>query len=360
MPHTPLSQPRRRLLQILAALGASQVLFTPHGAWASNHAVNLPEPHENQDRQATLTLSGPPATVTLPLLHMVATNPLSDIADTLVFKPWRDPDQLRAIAVEQSADFIAVPTNVAANLYNRGIPLALLNVSVWGMLALVSRSPDRHTLADFKGEEIAMPFRADMPDILFQLLARAQGLDPQHDFKLRYVASPMDAAQLLITRRVDHALLGEPAVSMVLQKSQSFPTSVIAPDLFRSVDLQQEWGRVLQREPRIPQAGVAALGTASRDAALLARFQQAYAASHAWCAANPEACGQLAEQYIDLLKADAVADALRHTPQHLASAAQARPELEYFYQLLLDQNPQLIGGRLPEDDFYIGIQTAIE
>lgn len=64
---------------------------------------------------------------------------------------------------------------MAANLYNRGVPLQLLNVSVWGMLALVSRTPGRHTLADFKGEEIAMPFRADMPDILFQLLARAQG-----------------------------------------------------------------------------------------------------------------------------------------------------------------------------------------
>lgn len=341
--HRPFPHPQRRRLLLSLALAPAATALPWH-----THASEAAAPA----RYPILTLSGPPATVTLPLLHMLETNPLADVAEKLVFKPWRDPDQLRVIAIEQGADFIAAPSNVAANLYNRGVPLQLLNVSVWGMLALVSRTPGRHTLADFKGEEIAMPFRADMPDILFQLLARAQGLDPQRDFKLRYVASPMDAAQLLITRRVDHALLAEPAVSMVLAKSQSFPANVIAPDLYRSVDLQQEWGRLLQREPRIPQAGIAALGPAAQDPALLARFNAAYADSHAWCIANPDACGELAEKYIDLLRADAVADALRHTTGYLASAAQARPELEFFYQTLLEQNPQMVGGKLPDDGFY--------
>jgi len=66
--------------------------------------------------------------------------------------------------------------------------------------------------------------------------------------------------QLLITRRVNHALLAEPAVSMALRKTQSFPVSIIAPELHRSVDLQQEWGRLMASEARIPQAGIAALG----------------------------------------------------------------------------------------------------
>ena len=119
-----------------------------------------------------------------------------------------------------------------------------------------------------------MPFRGDMPDIIFRLLAEHEGLAVGKDITLRYVASPIDAMQLLITRRADHALLAEPAVSMGLRKTHSFPVSVIAPELYRSVDLQEEWGRVLKRPPRIPQAGIAALGGVEGAGALLARFEQ--------------------------------------------------------------------------------------
>lgn len=73
---------------------------------------------------------------------------------------------------------------------------------------------------------------------------------------LRYVATPLDAMQLLLTRRADHALLGaEPAVSMGLLKSRSLPVSVIAPDLHRS-NMQQEWGRACAGKPCMPQAGM--------------------------------------------------------------------------------------------------------
>ncbi|WP_353172319.1 ABC transporter substrate-binding protein [Paracandidimonas soli] len=300
----------------------------------------------------TLVLAGPQASVSFPFLHMIDSGALADVADKVEFRVWSNPDQLRALAIEGTADFIAAPSNVAANLYNRGVPVKLLNISVWGMLWLVSRNPDFKTLADFKGQEIAMPFRADMPDILFSLLSQGQGLDPAKDFRLRYVASPMDAMQLLITRRVDHALLAEPAVSMALRKTQSFPVSIIAPDLYRSVSLQDEWGRVLQREPRIPQAGIVALGQARQDAELLDKVQQAYAASQRWCYENPDDCGKLAASHIEMFIPEAVADAMRVSIPHYATASEARPELEYFYQALLDRQPGLVGGKLPDDGFY--------
>ncbi len=110
-----------------------------------------------------------------------------------------------------------------------------------------------------------------MPDILFGLLADRLGLDPRRDFSLRYVPTPFDAIQLLLTRRADHALLPEPAVSMVLRKSESFPVSIVAPSLYRGVDLSQAWGRILDREPRIPQAGIAAVGLLHADARLADR-----------------------------------------------------------------------------------------
>jgi NitT/TauT family transport system substrate-binding protein len=226
------------------------------------------------------------------------------------------------------------------------------------VLWMVSRDNSLKTLADFKGKEIAMPFRADMPDIVFQLLAEKQGLNVKRDFKLRYVGTPIEAMQLLITRRVDHALLAEPAISMALRKTQSFPVSVIAPQLYRSVDMQQEWGRVMQREARIPQAGITAMGRVVGNTELIARFQTAYAASLKWCEANPDVCGALVAKRVAMLTPEAVADSIRIDNARFVSAMEAQPELEFFFGQLLARQPALVGGKLPDAGFYSPIGSV--
>ncbi len=317
-------------------------------------ALLPPCAHAAGERLQKLVLSGPFAAVSFPLIHIAESGGLKDVAERVEFVPWKDPDQLRVLAVDNksNADFIAMPTNVAANLYNRGVRLRLLNVSTWGVLWLVSRDGGLKTLADFKGKEVVMPFRADMPDIVFQLLAEKAGLDAKRDFRLRYVATPFDAMQLLIMRRADHALLAEPGVSMALRKTKSFPVSLIAPELHRSVDLQREWGRLFARPARIPQAGIVAMGKALDNPALIERFQKAYAASLKWCEEQPEACGAMVAKRIDMLTPEAVADSVRVDNTAFVPAREAKPELEFFFGQLHARQPALIGGKLPPDDFY--------
>lgn len=305
------------------------------------------------DKPARLLLAGPLSAVSNPLIHMVESGALNDLADTVEFVSWRDPDQLRLMALNDQADVLAMPVNVAANLYNRGAPVRLLNVSTWGLLWMVSREPELTRIEDFRGKEIAMPFRGDMPDVLFGLLAERAGLNVRQDMKLRYVASPMDAMQLLLMRRVDHALLAEPAVSMALRKSGSFPLSVVAPDLHRSLDIQQAWGLSFQRAPRIAQAGIALVGTSRNDPDLARRIASAYAQSLAWCQAHAENCGRMVVKHLPALLPEAVADAMAVSQMQAVPATEARAEVEFLFEQLLAKNPALLGGKLPDDGFYL-------
>lgn len=325
---------RRQALAALACTGLS-------AAWA---APRLPR----------ITLAGPPAIVSAPLIHMAETGALSGLAERTEFIAWRDPDQLRMMAMGGKADVLAMPSNVAANLFNRGAGVTLLNISTWGALWVVTRDAQRKALADFKGEEIAVPFRGDMPDIVLQLLAAKQGLDPLRDFRIRYVPTPMEAMQLLITRRVSHALLTEPGVSLAMRKTRSFPVGLVAPDLHRGADLQQEWGRLYQRAPRVPQAGIAAVGAVRGQPQVLAAVEQAYARSLAWCRNNAMECGRMMARHIDLLTPDAVADAIAVSQMNAVPALQAREELEFFFGQLMARNPGLLGGKLPAAGFYGG------
>lgn len=299
-----------------------------------------------------LVLAGPSSSVSNPLIHMVESGALDDLAEKVEFVSWRDPDQLRLMALNGQADVLAMPVNVAANLYNRGARLRLLNVSTWGLLWLVSRDATLSTLADLRGKEVTLPFRGDMPDILFGLLAEREGLHLRKDLRLRYVATPIDAMQLLLMRRTDHALLAEPAISMALRKADSGPLSLVAPQLHRSIDLQREWGRLLQREARIPQAGIALMSSIKDDLAIAARIEQAYAASLQWCGEQAQACGEMVAKQLTMLSAEAIADSLSVVQMQAVPAAQVREEVEFFFELLLQKNPALIGGKLPPADFY--------
>jgi NitT/TauT family transport system substrate-binding protein len=297
-----------------------------------------------------LVLSGPMATVSHPLFRMIETGALSDIAKKVEFKLWKNPDELRALTLKGGADFIAVPTNVGANLYNKGVNIKLLNVSVWGILGILTRDKTKKTLADFKECEIAMPFRADMPDIVFEEIVKAQGLDPKKDFKLRYVGSPIDAMQMLIMRRVDHALLAEPAISIALRKTGSFPLKLVAPDLYRSDMLEKEWGKVFKVKAQIPEAGMAVVGDI--DKTIIKRFNEEYQKAMIWYKTHKKEAGILAVKYVKMLEANGVSDSIDYVKLDTISAKDAKKDLEFFLNILKTNNPKSIGGKLPNDGFY--------
>ena len=307
---------------------------------------------ENIKKLDKLVLSGPMASVSHPLFRMIQTGALKDIAKKVEFVLWKNPDELRALTLQGGANFIAVPTNVGANLYNRGVDIKLLNVSVWGILGLLTRDKTKKTLADFKGCEIAMPFRADMPDIVFEEIAKKQGLNPKKDFKLRYVGSPIDAMQMLILRRVDHALLAEPAISIALRKTGSFPLKLIAPDLYRSDMLEKQWGEVFKVDGKIPEAGMAVVGDMTKNDYVIQRFNEEYKKALTWYKTHKEEAGKLAVQYVKMLDSEGVADSIEYVQLNSVNAKDAKKDLEFFFNILKDNNPKSIGKKLPNDKFY--------
>ena len=299
-----------------------------------------------------IVVAGPFATVSHPIMYMIETDALKDLGKKIEFRLWKNPDELRALILKGDVDFMALPTNVAANLYNKDVDLKLLNVSVWGILGMISRDPNLKTLKDFKDKEIAVPFRADMPDIVFQELAKKSGLDSKKDFKIQYVTSPVDAMQMLILRRVDHALLAEPAISIALRKTKSFPISVVAPDLYRSVDLQKEWGELFQTKAKIPQAGIAFLGDTKGKEELINRFLAEYEKSLNWYKQNPKEAAALVVKTLPMLEVLGLADSIEHVSFESIKAIEAKDDLEFFFNILEKSEPKSIGGKIPDSNLY--------
>lgn len=323
---------RRTVLSGFAAFLAAGAA-RPAGA-----AARLPE----------LTIWGPPAGPSITLVHAIAAGALRSVADRVDFKVWRSPDELRAGLTSKTMSVVVLPTQVAANLCNRGLGIRLVNVMTNGLLYVVSADASIASMAPLAGRMVAVPFRNDTPDLLFRRLLAAHDLSPDADLTLRYTGTPIEAVQLLLTGRVDAALVPEPGASAAIIRSDLAGTAMT-----RVLDIQEIWGQATGLPPVLPQAGlgvtaefleshgpaVAALRDALVDVTASVNADPPRAASDA--AAVLGMPWPVLEQSIPFSKLVAV------------RARDARPTLEPMYQAIAELDAAVIGGKLPPPEFYL-------
>lgn len=299
------------------------------------------------NKQSELVLAGPGTLVSYPLFRMIETGALSDFADKVTFRHWQTPDQMRAMVISGQAHASAVPSNVAAMFYNRGEPVRLLNISVWGLLWLVSADPNLKSLADFKQKQLAIPFRNDMPDLMFRAVSNANDL-PKESYQIKYVSSGMNAMQMLLAGRLDHAVLPEPAVSILLMRNQKLGKR----PLYRALKLSELWADTFPTAPRIPQAGMMSTRALAQKPILRRAISRTYDEATQWCQLNIQACAQLAHKYLPQIPVDGAVQALTKTPLNSRPAAEAQGDLEAFFTRIAELDERKIGGKLPAEEFY--------
>lgn len=311
-------------------------------------AVLLTSTAQAESKYPELTLAGPTAVVTFPLLHMVETNALAEYTDKLTFRLWQNPDQLRVLLARKQVDFSAAPSNLPALMANRGDPVRLLNISVWGILWLVSRDPNVHSFADLAGKQLLVPFQRDLPAVLLDTVLGAQDFAADQAPQLRRTRDSQDAIALMLTGKGDHVLLVEPTVSLLLSRNKEQGGT----PLYRALSLETAWQSSFPDQADLPQAGIMANSHIAHDTALSAAVEKAYAASAAWCSTNAAECAKLVHRHIPQLPVAPTEEAIRMTRIDSRPAHAVRAQLEALYGLLGKSNPQAIGGRLPDAGFY--------
>jgi NitT/TauT family transport system substrate-binding protein len=137
---------------------------------------------------------------------------------------------------------------------------------------------------------------------------------------------------------------------MAMRKTGSFPLKLIAPELFRSINLQKEWGEAFKTKNAIPQAGLAVVGSMPKN--IVQRFEEEYIKALNWYKNNPDEAGELVAQQIDFLSAQAVSDSIAHVQLDALSAQKSKADLEAFFTILHEIQPKLIGNKLPDEGFY--------
>ena len=295
---------------------------------------------------ARLALYGPPAGPSITLAHAVATGALADLSGEVSLTVWRTPDELRAGLTSGTIDLSVVPVQVAANLYNRGMGLRLLNTMTDGLLFIVAEDGTVADFAALAGRRLAVPFVNDTPDFVLRALLARHGIADR--VEQVPVGSPIEAAQMLLSGQIEAALLSEPASTVAIMRGMA-----AGKGFARVIDLQEEWGRTADVGPVLPQAGLAATDAfMAAGADLLAPLQAVLVAANAEVLADPVRAAANATGPLDM-PAPVLALSIPHARLVVRPATEARPAIEAMLSLMAETDPAIIGGRLPDDGFYL-------
>lgn len=331
------------LVFILAACGKTD------NAQEEQASKENEQPSTEVEKAGKITIQAPAGiSIATPLYKIMKDNSLLEGAEEVEFLTWNTPDELRARISGKQVQISAVPTYVGANLYNKGVDIQLVNTLIWGILYFIGPEGEAISWESLRGKTVHVPFKGDMPALVFQYLLQKNGLDIEKDLKVEYSSTPQEVVQLLAAGKAQYAVLPEHTASLVMAKAKKEGVA-----LQKSMSLQEEWAKATGKEPRIPQAGIIV------DRALIQEhpefvelLQKQIEASIQFLKNEPENAGELLASYQEGLEPTFITKLLPYLNIEFVTAQEAKEELEFFFEQLASLSPEIIGGQLPDEKFY--------
>jgi len=304
---------------------------------ASGHGE---EPEPTRHDVAVAALQGPTGVGVAPYLSDSVT--VTDNA-TISFEIVSNPSVMVGRLASGEADIGMLPSNVAAQLFNRGVPIRIGAVTLWGVLYVVGTDQSIQEWEDLRGRSVQSIARGATPDILLRHLLAENGVNPESDLTLDYRFAPAELAQLVAGGEVDLAVLPEPFVTQVLRRRD---------DLSIVLDFQDGWSELY--EDQYPQTVVVVRDDAWQESQ--AAMEDALSLIESgWdtVTQNPQAAGEMVSESPLSLPGPVVAAALPRFNARYVSARDAQSALERYFQVLHDFEPRTVGGEVPGAAFYL-------
>lgn len=246
-----------------------------------------------------------------------------------------------SLLAQNDIDFLITGTNVGANAYNRGINLKMLNVNIWGIDYLLTNGFKAESWQDLKGKSLALPLQGGPLDFLARYLLEKNGLDPKEDVNLVYRALP-GGAQLFMAGELDSIILPEPLVTVSLAK---------ANNAVLSLDIQKEWAKI-HGDERIPFVALFVNGKFAEENPQFTNIINGYYKQGVeWVNSNPQAAAELASRHFEM-PAPVLKQSYQRVNLNIFSDAQSRELTELYFGEMLEMYPELLGGSLPDEEFY--------
>lgn len=288
-------------------------------------------------------LKGPTA---LGMVGLMEKNEQGEAANQYQFTLAGAPDEIVGKVVSGELDIAAVPTNLAATLYNKtegGVKLAALNTM--GVLYILEKGDTIQSVQDLEGKTIYATGQGATPEYALNLVLSKNGLTPGENVTVEYKQEHAEIVPLLASGEAQIALLPQPFVTSVLMKDDTVRVAL---------DLTEEWDKATNSESGLTMGCVIVQRTfAEENPEALNRFLEEYKGSvdETNGSGTMAHAAELSEKY-DIMPKAVAEKAIPECNIVFAEGDEMKKIASGFLQVLFEAEPKSVGGKLPGDDFY--------
>lgn len=287
------------------------------------------------------TIQGPTG---VGMVDLMKQNDDGKAANDYDFQVVSSPDQIVAKLTSGEADIAAVPTNLAATLYQKtsgGVQLLALNTK--GVLYMLENGDTVNSVTDLRGKTIYTTGQGANPEYILRYVLEKNGIDPDTDVTIKFLTENTELATALISGEAEVALVPEPVVSTVQSKKAS---------VRNALNITTEWEKITDGSPLYMGCVVARKAFATEHPDAVAAFLSEYETSIQAVTGDVSAAAALCETYGIIASAAVAEKAIPNCQLTFVAGKDMQAALEGYYNVLLEANAASIGGALPDDAFY--------
>lgn len=327
----------------VAFAGVSLASFTSCSSGATDVAEEA-ETTEEAVEYAPIRLAGLKGPTSMGMAKMLDDNDRGNTKNTYEFTMAPTGDELVPKILQGELDILAVPSNLGAVLYNSSEGgVQMLAANMLGAIYVLEKDGEAiGSIEDLKGQTVYTVGKGSTPQFLLAYLLEQHGLTMGEDVAVEWRDDPTEIVGLLSVGTASICMLPQPFVNVAQTQVEN---------LRIALDMNAEWDALDNGSQLITAGLIARSEFVEEHPEQIADFLDELAASTDWINANVEDAAQLIEKY-DIVPAAIAEAALPLCNIVCIVGKEMKTSTEAYFQVLYDQNPEAVGGAMPEDDFY--------
>lgn len=287
-------------------------------------------------------LKGPTA---IGMVKLMSDSELGNTDNNYNFTISATADEIVPKIVKGELDIAAVPANLSSVLFNNTEgKISVAAINTLGVLYVVQSDSNEqiNSIQDLKGKTILSTGKGTTPEYVLNYILASNGIDPTNDINIEYKSESAEVVANLQASDTNIAVLPEPYVTTAKSKIE----------LKTVLDLTKEWDNIDSEGSLITGVVIARNEFLNENKEAFNKFLEEYKSSTEFVNNDIEQSSTLVEKYGIVPSADIAKKAIPNCNITFIEGNEMEQKLNGYLQILFNQNPKSIGGKLPDEKFY--------
>lgn len=296
---------------------------------------------------APLRIAGLKGPTTMGLVNLLPMMENGSAAADYDLQLFGAADEIVPLLIKGELDAAAIPANLAATLYQKTEgKLQVVGVNTLGVLYIVEKGDTIHSIEDLKGCTLLSTGKGTTPEYVVRYLLTQNGIDPDNDLTIEYLSEASEVTARMALTPEAIAVLPQPYVTAAGIQDETLRVAL---------DLTAEWDKVCDNQ-LLTGVTVVRRAYAEEHPDVVEAFLQDYAKSVEAAQTDIDGTAALCEAQGVVAKAPIAKKALPKCNIVLQTGAEMKGNVSAYLQVLFDADPAAVGGKLPDDAFYYGVE----